>query len=403
MSTYAVENIFSRFNDRFRLHKDVAGILRMAYEGGSQPFLIQFNQLSQIVTDINEAHMSFLSGSTEFLANDQNNDYETYIIYNGIVNTLDSNFAKIDKIFRNVDDKAERWIIANRDKYNSSNETVYKDIICEKTVNKMVLKWQNYDLQFRMQFSLKTVKAEMCQCGTRTTIYPEESRMKCDSCGKVTPLYGTIFDDSQSFTQHGQSTKSKKFEFQKHCNKCLNNIQAKPVDVPDEIIDIVDKKAIQVYAGKPMLNLRCEIMRQWFRELTITEWNAYIPYIRKRVTERHGPPICPPQLSAHQHEIVLRDFNIAMNAYEKIIKKRDVLDKVNKDEIRNKSVYEYTIMKILCYRMKGDPRLPALLECIHFQSKSTIDKNDIIWECICKKINMEYEQTRKDHLLSMIA
>ncbi len=56
-------------------------------------------------------------------------------------------------------------------------------------------------------------------------------------------------------------------------------------------------------------------------------------------------------------------------------------------------IVPFGLLKVLCQRLKKDPRLPGLIECIHFQSSNTNIRNDKIYKIICEKRNKDYIPT----------
>jgi hypothetical protein len=259
--------------------------------------------------------------------------------------------------------------------------------------------------------AVKKVVNNCEQCGLKMTVYPNTSEMRCDSCGATITLYGTVFEDSQFFTQQGQCTKHKKYDPNRHCEKWLNQIQANEnKTIPPKIIEKINKKSIKEYTrgGKvrSMSDMKCRQIREWFKEEKeekLTKYNDHAALIRKIITGQNGEAIIPPQLTVEENQEILIDFSRAMDLYEKLRKREDILQMFGKAKIRNKLYYPYGLLKILCHKLKNDPRKNGLIECIHFQSTNTIKKDDAIWQEICKELEgYEYEPTDRTILVDIV-
>jgi hypothetical protein len=245
------------------------------------------------------------------------------------------------------------------------------------------------------------------QCGAKMNVYPNNSEMRCDGCGNTITLPGTVFEDSQFYNQQGQCTKHKKYDPNRHCERWVNQIQARENStIPSRVIDRVNKKAIQEYTrnGKlrPMNDMKCHQVRKWLKEEGLATYNDHAALIRKIITGLNGDSIIPPQLTVEESQELLMHFSRAMDIYERVSKREDILQLLGKNKIRNKFYYPYGLLKILCAKMRRDPRLPGLLECIHIQSTNTITKNDKIWKEVCKEHqDYDYEPTDRAVILEL--
>lgn len=250
----------------------------------------------------------------------------------------------------------------------------------------------------RIVFHPRTRPVNKCdQCDSKMTVFPNTSEMRCDDCGNSVTLYGTIFEDSHFYNQQGQCTKHKKYDPNRHCEKWLNQIQARESkNIPQEVINKINEKAIKDYTrnGKlrSMSDMKCRQVRDWLKSLKLTIYNDHAALIRKIITGLNGDAVIPPQLSVEEHQEILVDFSRAMDVYERIIKREDILQLFNKGKISNKWYYPDALLRILMGKMSDkrrrymDPRLPKLIECIHLQSPNTLTKNDVIWREVCKEL-----------------
>jgi hypothetical protein len=178
--------------------------------------------------------------------------------------------------------------------------------------------------------------------------------------------------------------------------KWLNYIQAND-DVPEDVIDILDGMAIKSFSVNSelmnMSTLSCKQIREWLKEIKMTTYNNSAPSIRKLITGRHGDAIIPPQLSSDEKDLILNDIVNVLTIFPKVVNDRTLLRKLNKNRIKKKTYYPFMIMKLFCYRLHNSDKLSGLLQCIHFQSTSTLFQDDMLWEKICEMINIPFEIT----------
>jgi hypothetical protein len=240
-------------------------------------------------------------------------------------------------------------------------------------------------------------------------VFSDVSELRCYKCGVTITLHGTIFDDTQYYNQQGQTSSHKKYDDKGHYRKHSNEIQAKGnITIVDEHLDQIDKCALRDYTKNGKLrrmdNMRCAQVRRWLKETGRTEYNRKVPTIRKLITGRHGKSIVPPQLTVEEDNDFLADFSQIMIHYVEVVKDPEILRKIGKSKVHNKPYYPYIIFKIYLKRLHHDKRLWGLLECIHLQSDTTLVRNDIIWEGICKRMKgsgYKYKPTDRTLLLNI--
>jgi len=238
-------------------------------------------------------------------------------------------------------------------------------------------------------------------CKTNMIVYSTDSILKCSKCGNIVKLNGVIFDYSTTnlFVKQKQDTSKK------HAIRWLNYIQAID-EVPDAVIKRVALKAVEHFTIngelRDMSSLSCGKVRQWLKVLKLTKYNNSAPSIRKKITAQYGQSQIPPQLSSDECDVILNDIMKVLVAFKIIINDHDLLQRLGRHKIKKKTYYPYTFTKIFCYRLKYSPKLPGLIQCIHFQSATTLKQDDIIWQKICDIINFTYEPTDLATLQHMI-
>jgi len=254
----------------------------------------------------------------------------------------------------------------------------------------------------RINFVNNKPNPDLCKnCGELMIMYTEDAELRCDECGLILLLQGTVYDDSQPDSQSLQGTKNKRYDPKRHCDKRLNQIQAKEDwKIPDDVINKLDIRAQREYRhGKNLRSMKpmpCKQIRRWLKQEKMTKYNHHAPLIRKIITSMHGPSVIPPQLTMDEEQEVLIDFSTAMSCYETVTQTEEYKRKYEKDRNRvrqrnkpNRFYYWFVLFKILSQKLRGDPRLPRILECIHLQSSATLAKDDDIWAMMCQCEEMD--------------
>lgn len=247
-------------------------------------------------------------------------------------------------------------------------------------------------IQNKLTLTVKKEPVSDCSCGGKMDILPDTSELRCSLCGMIVTLEGTVFEDSQFYTQQGQCTKHKKYDAKRHCKKWLDQIQAKEnKNFPPELIAALNERAKKYYTrgGKlrPMTRMRCSQIRDWLKDIGQTDYNPHAPLLRKIITSENGNAVIPPQLSYDEEQRVLVKFARAMDMYDQLMEKK--LTNVTNNRRPNKPYYPYVLFKILHMELKKGNRLDGLIECIHLQSDSTLKNHDTIWKEICDNMGDE--------------
>jgi Poxvirus Late Transcription Factor VLTF3 like len=250
----------------------------------------------------------------------------------------------------------------------------------------------------------------MCPfCREVLALFPDDSEMRCEKCGYVETLWGTLFDDSQIFNQQITCTKHKKHSPNAHCMKWLNQLQAKEnKTIPQKAIDILNHEAVSKYTcngvRRSMDDLKCWQIRAWLKEKGqgLSKLNNHAPLLRKIITGLNGRAISPPQLKPEEEQLVAADFARIVVIFERISKRPEVLRLLKKTSISNKLYYPFFLLKILTKHLRRDPRLRGLIECIHLQSAATLTKDDLLWREICRELkDYKYEPTDRTMLIDI--
>jgi hypothetical protein len=377
-------------------------------------------------------------------------NYQMQVCSNNIVDDIDTNFKRvkscIDKIsifkgfnsFLKHNPRINSELCSSEEPHVASTTSVYSEaLVTDVQVDDFLLFLQNQQihvcvspaiefitvrnailakLDFREAcariaafFDEQTIvfvstrnNPDVCRnCGHTMTLCIEDAELRCDKCNLILLLQGTAYDDSQPENQNTQSSKNKRYDPRRHCDKRLNQIQAKEEwKIPELVLSKLDILARREYRHgndlRSMKSMPCTQIRRWLKQERLTKYNHHAPLIRKYITGLHGSPVIPPQLSPDEEQEILVDFSTAMSCYEIVTQTEEYKKKYEKDRGRirqrnkpNRFYYWFVLFKILSQKYRKDSRLPRLLECIHLQSDTTLAKDDDIWAMMCKYPEMK--------------
>lgn len=368
------------------------------------------SDMNTILSDINKSNVKlnnlqgvYFDNSSSILCdyysekNVKNNErFYSFLISNNLLETLENIKLSIDKIVLDLEQLPGFKTYARK---VVGTESFY-DCLDRHMVQ--------YDENLP-ELPVQTLKNDnLCpHCGGTLVLFPEESEKQCDDCGFVEELKGTLFEDSQFYNQQITCTKHKKHNPNQHCWKWLCQIQGKENRaISQKHVDLINQCAVKEYTRggikRNMANMRCSQVRSWLKTLHLSRLNNHAPLIRKIITGLNGDPVLPPQLSIEEEQVILNDFDEIIKIFTNISKDKRVLAIFNKNTIKNNLYYPFFILKIMMFRMKGDYRLPGLVECIHLQSSATLIKDDLLWKIMCEYLpEYDYEPTNPTMLVGI--
>lgn len=238
--------------------------------------------------------------------------------------------------------------------------------------------------------SAQQIDFERCACGGDMATDAGRSELRCGECSAVRELVGTVFDDSQFYSQEGQKAKSGTFNPNRHFQHWWTHILAREPE--EEIGDKDDPE--NMYGEKLLERLRTIVTRDHkiLRMLTVndgrtmlreegrTDLNKNVPLILKKLTGV-GPP-SPPD------SIAVRVENIFTKAIE-------IGERVRRNGRVNRNYYPFYIFKIVDRIIpEADVENRRILYYIYVQSKETVEADDAEWEQICLELpEIEYVPT----------
>jgi hypothetical protein len=223
----------------------------------------------------------------------------------------------------------------------------------------------------RICTTIKDINYDICPCGIKMKVYPDSSELKCESCGYITILYGTVFEDTQFYNQEGNTSKNGRYDPSRHCKSWICKIQAMDnTDIEKKCLDQV-MYCIKRDNIKDNRKLSCSQIRLYLKECHYTKYNDHVPLIRKLLTG-----VIPPQLTRQELISFYNLFDKAVTMFES----------TKPDGKSNTMYYPYIIYKILESILHNSMRKRRILECIHLQGRDTLINSDNLWELICNKV-----------------
>lgn len=287
-------------------------------------------------------------------------DYNSFIQEENIIGRLNDLFEEYKHVIANL--------IASKTKKGFKYHQFGKEFreLCKKYEETLI----RYDNPVIIHALCDTCKCKM-------TILSNTSEIRCDMCGFIKELNGTVFEDDQFYYQEGQRSKHGSYDPTKHCRFWLRRIQAREyVEIDENVLDLL-KNCILRDNIVCKRHISCDKIRNYLRETKNSQYNEYVPLIRKILTG-----ISPPQLTDVEVHLTINYFTKVIHIF---------FGETKSSKKINCPYHPYFIYKILEQIIpppKGcnDYRKQEILSCIHLQSRDTLIENDRIWKPICEKI-----------------
>jgi len=260
--------------------------------------------------------------------------------------------------------------------------------------------WEMVSQQYRgMEIgSARTAENLNCpECGGVLIPHSQNPTSICDVCGLMARMYG---DREESGKAKGG--RSKHFNPNSHCDKHLAWMQGEEEyepepgdDVRERLYEIAKREYLRNGKQRSMEDMRCEEIREWLKRIGRTELNMHSPKLRQMVTAMNGQEVVPPRLTEEERDDVTADFSIAAELFEEVTKDPMLLQQLNRDRVKNHPFYPYILFHVLKHHIKDRRRMMRFVDCIHFQSTTTLMKNDHILRKIMERMEgYTYAPTR---------
>ncbi len=266
---------------------------------------------------------------------------------------------ELDVIINAIKTIASKDVPSNKLKLSSSDHAIINEI---KTT---IQQFNNIKLDFRQMEDMP----DYCECGNAMQVMPESSELVCENCGYLYELKGTVFNDSQFYSQESIRYKHAGYEPSKHVRSWLERIQARETNT------ITEKQLEKINAcikrdgitNKKRLTI--EQLRRYLKASGLTELNEHVALIRRLITG-----VVPPQLTYSETQDITNSFAKAVKAY-------NIIRPSNKS---NMLFYPYIVWKLVEMHVPDYYKRKNLLSFIHLQGTQTLIQNDTIWSQICK-------------------
>lgn len=256
---------------------------------------------------------------------------------------------------------------------------------CRRAETDPVLLKQYDDLQCDVE--IKRYDYKTCpECEEKMTVYPHQSEIRCGGCAFTVLLKGTVFDETQFYSQEGSIAKRGSYETSRHCRYHLERILAiKNPSLNPRFIALVHTWIAE--NNEIPGNMSCLTWRRCLKGIKETKFNEHIPFIRQ-----YFGGDSPGRLFHSEQQQLYIDFDKAVHAFEHI-----------KAAENNLKYYPYFILKILQKNITADQdlaRLQTIVDCVHLQRENTVISNDRLWRNICQTVGWQFNKTDRNSLYS---
>jgi hypothetical protein len=346
----------------------------------------EFNDGFDILSDLDKLETNFVITLELQHIDKRSNEYKNCAINSQFL-IIEEFSIKLNKIINKI------IILLNTNKIVVNNNLLKKSKkkeIITLEIQKLLSDFSKKNIN-HSTISYVPINYNKCNlCANEMIIDTNRSELYCNTCGMIRELIGTVFDDTQFYSQEGQKAKSGTFNPNRHFQFWWTHILAKESEeelgdkrdsdnlygekILKQIKDIIrrDRKILQLLTINDVRNI--------LRELKKTDLNKNVPLILKKITG-----IGPPNIPDH---ITLRVENLFTKAIE-------IGEKIKQNKRINRNYYPYYIYRIVeAITTDKDTELRRVLFYIYIQSKETVESDDLDWEKICGELKeIEYKPT----------
>jgi hypothetical protein len=246
-------------------------------------------------------------------------------------------------------------------------------------INKINKDFQKFN-SYKIHYNITKHEYSKCHCGNDFTIRSKQSQFKCDDCGSLTTIRGTVFEDNQFYSQDLKKSKHGLYRKDKFAEKWINKVQGKYElkNINFETILFIRSKFAEV--NKDPAKLSCADYRKFFADYKLTYYNDYAPYVKKLVSG-----VQPIEFYKEEEDFLMEYLPFFIDIFNII-----------KEPSRKKSLYTpYFIYKLYDGKYPESQHKRDMIDAIHLQSDDTLAKNDITWSIMCKKAGDEWKSFNK--------
>lgn len=317
-----------------------------------------------------EIQNSYYAKTCHLLIDSGENDSVSFLEYNNVVHS--------ENIFNKVNDLSHATIDVLKEQSEKNTANLYADTDKTSTLPFGIQPYRNKDVvsdtlvtslssQCDIPYEIRRVKYDQCACGGQMEEYPSSSELICKRCHAIVNISGKLFKTSQIYNQDGPRSKHGSYDVKRHQKTWMDRIQAKETVDVSECVELINICRIR----DDLPRLTCNKIREYLKEIGMTQFNYNVPLIRKKITG-----ISPPQYTCEEERLIGMYFANA----------NVIFDQIKPNSVSNNPYHPYFIFKIIEYVFRDDPRKVETLSCIHLQSDETLYKNDLYWQEICKHL-----------------
>lgn len=375
-----MEPIVQQLITKFDIVKEIIQKINNVFNNGLE-LLDEFDQIeTKFALHIGPVYILLYSGESSRIK--IQTDFSQFLIAEDFSNELNILINKIVIILKNNKiDLVDNTILVKKYKNKKKDYTIELQHLFN------VLPWT---INIKDNYNQNINYNKCSLCANIMTIDSGKSELRCDKCGMIRELIGTVFDDTQFYSQEGQKAKSGTFNPNRHFQFWWSHILAKE---PEE--ELGDKKDQDNLYGEKVLKqikniiirdhkvlqlLTVNDIRSILREIEKTDLNKNVPLILKKITGI-GPPHIP-------NYITIKVENLFTKAIE-------IGERIKHNKRINRNYYPYYIYRIIeAITTEKDTEIRRILYYIYIQSKETVESDDIDWERICMELKeISYKPT----------
>lgn len=376
-----MEPVIQQLINKFDIVKEIIQKVSNIFNSNDNNLLDEFDQIeTKFALNVGPIYILLYSGESGKIK--IQTDFSHFLIVEDFSNELNTLINKIVSVLRN-----QKIDIIDNTLFIKKYKNKKRDYIVDLQRLFNIFPWSINIKDINTQ----NINYNQCPlCADIMIIDSSKSELRCDSCGMIRELVGTVFDDTQFYSQEGQKAKSGTFNPNRHFQFWWSHILAKE---PEE--ELGDKKdPDNLYGEKVLKQIRNIIardhkvlqlltvndIRNILREIEKTELNKNVPLILKKITGI-GPPYVP-------NHVTIKVENLFTKAIE-------IGERIKHNKRINRNYYPYYIYRIIeAITTEKDVELRRILYYIYIQSKETVESDDVDWEHICKELKeISYKPT----------
>jgi hypothetical protein len=315
-------------------------------------------KFEQIVSDFKELEDEYMLKMAIFLT-EQSSDYENYISRT------------------NIDVKFTQYVESVKTLLGKNDKE-----IAEKVLMRLNNKLSRCDKNVLDVKSSKIPYYICVKCKVPKEIFPNLSEMRCSECAEIEKMEGTDFEEHS--IQDPNKQKKGDYDPTRFVDIWIDrtlairevNFTDKKTGKPEALIAVGEEAKKSNIKNKN--EITCEYIRQVWKLRGFTSYNDDAAYARFILTG-----IRPHQPSFKDKRFIKMMVIRIMRIFNQI-----------KDASRSNSLYyAFVIYKVIKQFYNDKPEI-SLLESIHIQKDETLAYNDLEYEKICEKHNIQYKSPK---------